>query len=79
MKLNRKKLMRRNSVVAGKSIISNINENKSVNIRHNKRSIMQFKENILDFLDYESKSIKKINHNEITPKKKKEIVKEPSQ
>ena len=69
MRLNTKKLiMRKNSVTVGKSDIANKHENKSVNVRHNKRSTLQFEEKIFDFQDYESKSVKKINHNEITPK-----------
>ena len=73
MKLNTKNItVRKKSVNLEKSIISNINENKSANIHHNKRSTMQFEQNIFDFQDYESKSVKKTNRNEITPKHENE-------
>ena len=76
MKLNTKRtLIRKNSLTVGKSIISNRQENKSVNVVHSKRSTLQFEEKIFDFQDnqdYESKSVKKINHNEITPKHENE-------
>ena len=74
MRLNAKKaIVRKNSVTFGKSIISHRSENKSVNVHHNKRSTLQFEENIFDFQDYEVKSVKKINrNNEITPKNENE-------
>ena len=69
LRLNTKRsLVRKNSETFGKSIISSRNENKSVNINHNKRSTLQFEENNFEFQEFESKSVKKIERNKIIEK-----------